>query len=553
MPSGTHRAEPSLHWILVLAATLKLLVALLPDNGSRARPPVHRGRGLPASTIRRLSAAAGRRVSAGRRRGYGIVMKRNGPTGRGEGVQVARREAPWMRGKVLVAVLVVLLASAGRASAGAATWGGRYTVRAGDSLSAIAQRYHVSLSRLADANRLDWRKTLLIGLVLRVPASGAQGSDWGGTYIVRPGDTLSGIALRYHVSLGQIAAANAFDPAKVLLIGTRLRVPTSGATSLDLAHLVEHNPYRSGQVGFDISYPNCAAPPPDTQSFTVIGLNAGRPFTTNPCFAGEWAAARPPRSVYINTAYSPTLARHITSDCAAAANAKGFRPPARRAYAVGCSEAAAALEQLARHHNRGRLARYRTRQLVVAPPNSQRRRNQGHTRAPTHQVAPVRSSGSIQTRRTGSRSSAAGPRSESPSGSQPERPIHPAARPGSPPDRCGSRKPPTEFSTATQSAERPDQGAPAPECTTTSPTSPLSCRRAGTDRTRGAISPEGGRSRTFPHGHGHAHCRPPKVSSRTTSSTTAHPRADPPRLHDRRAPVRSPGIMLGRRLARPAR
>ena len=259
---------------------------------------------------------------------------------------MARREAPWMRGKVLVAVLVVLLASAGQATAGAATWDGRYTVRAGDSLSAIAQRYHVSLSRLADANRLDWRKTLLIGLVLRVPAPGAHGGGWGGTYIVLPGDTLSGIALRYHVTLGQIATANAFDPAKALLIGTRLHVPTNGAASLDLAHLVEHNPYRSGQVGFDISYPNCAAQPPDTQSFAVIGLNGGRPFTTNPCFAGEWAAAGPPRSVYINTAYSPTLARHITPDCADAANAKGFRPSAQRAYAVGCSEAAAALEQL---------------------------------------------------------------------------------------------------------------------------------------------------------------------------------------------------------------
>ena len=260
---------------------------------------------------------------------------------------MACREAPWMRGKVLVAVLVVLLASAERASAGAATWGGRYTVRAGDSLSAIAERYHVSLGRLADANRLDWRKTLLIGLVLRVPASGAEGGGWGGTYIVRPGDTLSGIALRYHVSLGQIAKANAFDPAKVLLIGTQLHVPTSGAAPIDLAHLVEHNPYPSGQVGFDISYPNCAAPPPHTHAFAVIGLNAGRPFTTNPCFAGEWAAAGPRRSIYINTAYSPTLARHIKPYCAPAASAEGFMSSPWRAYAVGCSEAAAALEQLA--------------------------------------------------------------------------------------------------------------------------------------------------------------------------------------------------------------
>ncbi len=251
-----------------------------------------------------------------------------------------------MRGKLLVAALVVLLlATAGQASARVPGWSGHYTVRAGDSLSAIAQRYDVSLGALADANGLNWRKTLLIGRVLRVPAGAVGGSDRGGTYIVRPGDTLSGIALRYHVSLGQLAAANSFDPAKVLLIGARLHVPTGTAT-IDLAHLVESKPYRSGEVGLDISYPNCAAPLPGTHAFTVIGLNAGRPFTTNPCFAVEWAVSGPPRSVYINTAYSPTLVRHITPDCAVAASAEGFRPVLRRAYAVGCSEAAAALAQL---------------------------------------------------------------------------------------------------------------------------------------------------------------------------------------------------------------
>jgi LysM repeat protein len=255
-------------------------------------------------------------------------------------------EASPMRGKVHVALLVVLLASAGGASAEGPGWPGRYTVRAGDSFSALAQHYHVSVAALAHANGLDWRRTLLIGVVLRVPAAGSGGSGFAGTYVVRPGDTLSGIALRYHVSLGQLAAANAFDPAKVLLIGTRLRVPTGDATALDLAHLVEHDPYRSGEVGVDISYPNCARPLQSVHAFAVIGLNAGRPFTTNPCFAGEWAAAGPPRSLYINTAYSPILARHITPDCAAAAAEQYPRPAPRRAYAVGCSEGAAALAQL---------------------------------------------------------------------------------------------------------------------------------------------------------------------------------------------------------------
>jgi len=251
-----------------------------------------------------------------------------------------------MRGRRFVAVLVLTLVFAGRASAETPKWSGRYTVRAGDSLSAIAVQYHVSLGTLANANGLSWRKTLLIGVVLRVPAGVAAGpSSWGGTYIVRPGDTLSGIALRYDVSLGQLAAANAFDPAKLLMIGARLRVPP-GVGTLDLAHVIENNPYRSGRVGVDISYPNCAEPSPGGHAFAVIGLNAGRPFTTNPCFASEWAAAGPPRSIYINTAYSPILTRHVSAGCAAAASAEGFRPALGRAYAVGCSEAAAALEQL---------------------------------------------------------------------------------------------------------------------------------------------------------------------------------------------------------------
>ncbi len=258
---------------------------------------------------------------------------------------MARREASVMRGKLAVAVLVLSLGWAGGASAASPSWSGRYTVRAGDSLSAIAQRYHLSLGALAQANGLDPRKVLLIGALLRVPSAGLPSSGWSGTYIVRPGDTLNGIALRHHVSLAQLAAANDLDPAKLLLIGTRLAVPTGSA--LDLAHLVENTPYQSGQTGIDISYPNCAGLLPATGSFAVIGLNAGRPFTTNPCFAAEWATTTVPRSVYINTAYSPILARHITPDCAVAASAEGFSLSERRAYAVGCSEAAAALVQLA--------------------------------------------------------------------------------------------------------------------------------------------------------------------------------------------------------------
>jgi len=253
-----------------------------------------------------------------------------------------------MRGTLAIALLVAALAGVGQASAGAPPWTGRYTVRPGDSLTAIAQHYGVSLQTLADANGLDWRKPLLIGVVLHVPPSGAApASGWKGTYVVRAGDTLSGIALRYHVSLSQLASANGLDPNGLLLIGARLRIPAAAGSVLDLAHVVQSNPYRHGAVGYDVSYPNCAARVPAAHAFAVIGLNWGRPFTTNPCFAQEWAAAQPPRSVYINTAYHRILFRHITPDCAAAGKSSEARLAAQRAYAVGCSEAVAALRLLA--------------------------------------------------------------------------------------------------------------------------------------------------------------------------------------------------------------
>jgi LysM repeat protein len=252
-----------------------------------------------------------------------------------------------VRGKVVVALLVAALAWVGQASAAAPPWAGRYTVRVGDSLTAIAQHYGVSMQALADANGLDWQKTLLIGVILRVPSTGSATNRWAGIYVVRSGDTLSAIAVRYHVSLARLASANGIDPAGVLLIGARLRIASAGGSMLDLANVIQSNPYRHGAVGYDLSYPSCAVRVPAAHEFAIIGLNWGRPFTTNPCFASEWAAAQPPRSVYINTAYSRTLFRHITPDCSAAATSQPLRPAAQHAYAVGCSEAVAALQLLA--------------------------------------------------------------------------------------------------------------------------------------------------------------------------------------------------------------
>lgn len=244
-----------------------------------------------------------------------------------------------MRGLLVIALVATILACAGQAFSATQPWTGRYTVRAGDSLTTIARRYSVPFQTLAKVNRLDWRSPLLIGAVLRVPSARPATTIGTAVYVVRLGDTLSGIALRYHVSLARLASANRIDPAGVLLAGARLRIPPAGASAFSLAHVDESDPYRSGSVGYDFSYPNCVSLRPASATFAVIGLNLGRPFTANQCFALEWDAAARPRSVYVNTAYSRVLLRHITAGCSAAGNVQPLAPAAQRAYAVGCSEA----------------------------------------------------------------------------------------------------------------------------------------------------------------------------------------------------------------------
>lgn len=55
-------------------------------------------------------------------------------------------------------------------------------------------------------------------------------------------------------------------------------------------------------VGFDVSYPQCGQPFPSGGAFALVGVNAGLPFSPNPCLASQLAAAGPGAQLYANTA-----------------------------------------------------------------------------------------------------------------------------------------------------------------------------------------------------------------------------------------------------------
>lgn len=111
-----------------------------------------------------------------------------------------------------------------------------YRVRWGDTLSGIAARYGISVDSLARANHMRASGILRAGRTLRVTGAATPGaSPLGGRYQVRPGDTLSGIAARYGIGMHRLARANGLRVNGLLLVGITLRVPAHAAARAPVA------------------------------------------------------------------------------------------------------------------------------------------------------------------------------------------------------------------------------------------------------------------------------------------------------------------------------
>ena len=105
-----------------------------------------------------------------------------------------------------------------------------HTVRAGETLSEIAERYRVSVSQIKSWNGLGGNN-IRVGQRLRIRTTAAPStsarrvSSGGSVHVVRPGDTLSGVAQRYGVSQSALRAANGLGSGSLIRAGTRLRIP----------------------------------------------------------------------------------------------------------------------------------------------------------------------------------------------------------------------------------------------------------------------------------------------------------------------------------------
>ncbi|HEY1366907.1 MAG TPA: peptidoglycan-binding protein [Gaiellaceae bacterium] len=111
---------------------------------------------------------------------------------------------------------------------------GYFDSRTERALRRYQRSVHVAMDGIAGSRTLA-----ALGLGSRVPM--APRSTKLARYRVRNGDTLTAIARRYKISIRKLASLNKLDPNRVILVGARLQVPVHPAPTPHTA--VVTNPY----------------------------------------------------------------------------------------------------------------------------------------------------------------------------------------------------------------------------------------------------------------------------------------------------------------------
>ena len=100
----------------------------------------------------------------------------------------------------------------------------QYIVKAGDTLYDVATAFNLSVDDLIALNGLDG-SGLSVGQVLLLKASGDVAPPQPLAVTVKPGDTLWDIATEYEVGLATLSSANGLDKGSVLQPGDTLLIP----------------------------------------------------------------------------------------------------------------------------------------------------------------------------------------------------------------------------------------------------------------------------------------------------------------------------------------
>jgi spore germination protein len=107
-----------------------------------------------------------------------------------------------------------------------------HVVRPGQTLYGIAQTYSVTVDRLVESNKIPNPNNLVSGQALVIPIVGSY-------YFVQPGDSLYSISQRVDVPVQELANINGISENQILSVGYRLYIPARRKRTAEFNGYVE--------------------------------------------------------------------------------------------------------------------------------------------------------------------------------------------------------------------------------------------------------------------------------------------------------------------------
>ncbi len=101
----------------------------------------------------------------------------------------------------------------------------QYRIKRGDTLSEIAVRYNTTVNAIANANNIKNPNLIYAGEVITIPSGSSGGAPQAAVYYtVRSGDTLWAIANRYGTTVAKIDADNNIKNPNLIYVGEVIKI-----------------------------------------------------------------------------------------------------------------------------------------------------------------------------------------------------------------------------------------------------------------------------------------------------------------------------------------
>ncbi len=157
-----------------------------------------------------------------------------------------------------------------------------HIVAPGETLFSIARRYGTTVDAIAHASGIADPSQIFVGQRLVIPGALGPVDAWT-AHIVRPGETLTGIARQYGLDRRTLALANHLVNPTLLTAGQVVRIPTGRKEAAGALHAVQpgetlfHVAFRYGVSFWDLLAANWTDRPPVALSGQWLLVPGARP------------------------------------------------------------------------------------------------------------------------------------------------------------------------------------------------------------------------------------------------------------------------------------